>query len=128
MAQKTIIELIDDLDGTEAEETVFFGVDGQLYEIDLSKKNADKLRKALGRFKESARKANAKPVKKSTRTSAPREDTVQIRKWAKDNGYTVNERGRIPQTIVDAYRSGTPAVPARQADAGVGDPFAAHGS
>ncbi|PSK95907.1 Lsr2 protein [Murinocardiopsis flavida] len=123
MAQKTIVELIDDLDGTEAEETVFFGIDGQLYEIDLSKKNADKLRKTLGRYKESARKANAKPAKKSTRTSSPREDTVQIRKWAKDNGYTVNERGRIPQSIVDAYRSGTSAK-----QSGVGDPFAANGS
>jgi hypothetical protein len=47
MAQQVQTLLIDDLDGGEAEETVRFGLDGTEYEIDLSAKNADALRKAL---------------------------------------------------------------------------------
>jgi hypothetical protein len=50
MAQQTTVALIDDIDGGKAAETVSFGLDGSIYEIDLSKKNATALRKALGEF------------------------------------------------------------------------------
>ena len=59
MAQQTTVTLTDDLDGGKAAETVTFGLDGRVYEIDLSKKNAAALRKALGEFTASARRVRA---------------------------------------------------------------------
>ena len=59
MAQQTTVTLTDDIDGGKAAETVSFGLDGRIYEIDLSKKNATALRKALGEFTASARHVRA---------------------------------------------------------------------
>lgn len=49
MAQKTIVQLIDDLDGTSNGdiETVVFGLDGVSYEIDLNDDHAGELRERL---------------------------------------------------------------------------------
>jgi hypothetical protein len=57
VAQKITVEMTDDLDGSEADTTACFAVDGTAYEIDLSKKNATKLRQDFGRYIEHARKA-----------------------------------------------------------------------
>ncbi|GAB3211359.1 histone-like nucleoid-structuring protein Lsr2 [Marinactinospora thermotolerans] len=106
MAQKVQVLLVDDLDGGEAEETVSFAVDGSSYEIDLSGKNAAKLRDALAPFVEAARKAPAKSGRSSRRQqrNAPsRERSAEIRAWAKAAGKQVNERGRIPASIVAEY-------------------------
>jgi len=109
MAQKTIVSLIDDLDGTEADETVRFGLDGAAYEIDLSEKNATTLREALAPFVASARRVGgrATSVRKSARGTARRsggtDRTADIREWARANGYTVSDRGRIASNIVQAY-------------------------
>lgn len=65
MAQKVVVELVDDLDGKPAEETVVFGLDGREYEIDLSVKNAEKMRKALSGYVEAGRKTGGR--KKTTR-------------------------------------------------------------
>lgn len=108
MAQKVQVFLVDDLDGGEAEETVTFGLDGSMYEIDLSAGNAAKLREALGPFVEAARKAPAKPgrgAKKSNRNTPSRERSAEIRAWAKAAGKPVNERGRIPAAIVAEYEA-----------------------
>ncbi|MCG7210144.1 histone-like nucleoid-structuring protein Lsr2 [Streptomyces arenae] len=104
MAQQTIIQLLDDLDGSEASETIVFGLDGKTYEIDLNDKNATKLRKALEPYVGKGRKTNQ--GRGSKRTSAGRvadSDTAQIRAWAKENGYEVNDRGRVPADIKEAY-------------------------
>jgi hypothetical protein len=107
MAQKTIILLTDDLTGGDADETLTFGLDGKNYEIDLKDKNAEKLRKFLSPYVEAGRKVGGKsgaghrgrgPAAKGTG-----EDTAAIRTWAKENGYEVNDRGRVPQTIREAY-------------------------
>lgn len=106
MAQKVQVLLVDDLDGGEAEETVSFAVDGSSFEIDLSAKNASKLRDAVSPFVEAARKAPGKAGRgkaKQQRNAPSRERSAEIRKWAKDHGKQVNERGRIPQNIVDEY-------------------------
>lgn len=98
MAQKVHIELVDDIDGSTAVETVPFAVDGRSYEIDLNKKNADKLRKSLAAFVEGARRV-------SSRASRPKSgsSTKEIREWAKANGYEVSDRGQIPAEIREAY-------------------------
>jgi len=103
MAQKVQVLLVDDLDGSEATETVTFGLDGVSYEIDLSSGNAGELRNELGQYVEHARKANAPSRRRRARSGAGREQSARIREWAKLHGHKVNERGRIPATIVTAY-------------------------
>jgi hypothetical protein len=107
MAQKVQVLLVDDLDGSEATETVTFGLDGSAYEIDLSTGNANKLRKELEPYVEHARKATgaATARRRRTRTGPGRERSAQIRAWAKQRGYKVNERGRIPANIVAEYEA-----------------------
>lgn len=106
MAQKVITLLTDDLEGGEADETVLFALDGRTYEIDLSEKNAKKLRKALESYVSAGRRTKADSAgKRRGAASANRNvDTAKVRAWAKDQGYDVNERGRIPQDIQEAYR------------------------
>ena len=107
MAKKVTVELIDDFDGkSKAQETVLFSVDGVEYEIDLSNKNASKLREAFEQWTEPARKVgriSRGKSKTSARTAADREQTGVIREWAKNNGYNVSSRGRIQADIIAAY-------------------------
>ena len=105
MAQKVTIALQDDLDGSPAEETVRFGLGGAEYEIDLSKKNASAFRKDLSRFIEHARKAGKAQSRQKARTVSSRQRSGGIRAWAKAQGITVNERGRIPAGVVQQYES-----------------------
>lgn len=107
MARKVEVTLVDDIDGGGADETVAFALDGKAYEIDLSKKNAGALRRALKRYTDSARRAGraASPGRRS-RSAAGRTDrerTADIREWARANGREVSDRGRIPASVVDAY-------------------------
>ena len=106
MAQKVNIILVDDLDGGSADENVKFGLDGVNYEIDLSAGNAAELRSSLERFINAARKASG--GRNTQRAKAPTggrsHDSAQIRQWARDNGYTVNSRGRIQAEIQEAYQ------------------------
>lgn len=108
MAQKTIVLLTDDLDGGEADETVMFALDGKSYEIDLSDKNAAKLRKALDSFQKAARRTGKAAAGNRGRSAAkPRPagepSPEELRTWAKENGLEVNERGRVPASIKEAY-------------------------
>ncbi|WP_462187377.1 MULTISPECIES: histone-like nucleoid-structuring protein Lsr2 [unclassified Frankia] len=106
MAQKTIVSLIDDLSGEEADETVRFGLDGAQYEIDLSEKNATKLRESLAPFVTAARRSGGRAAggRRGVRAASRRTGgTTDIREWARSNGYTVSDRGRIASNIVEAY-------------------------
>jgi hypothetical protein len=105
MAQKVQVTLVDDLDGSEANETVAFSLDGTSYEIDLSTGNAEKLRKEIATFVEHARKASSGGRRRRARTGPGRERSAEIRAWAKQRGYKVNERGRIPAQIVQEYEA-----------------------
>ena len=120
VAQKTTVQLVDDLDGSEAQETVSFAVDGTSYEIDLSGEHADALRDALAPYVGAARKAGGGASSNGRRSggrrgsgssgggstsSNDRERTAQIRQWAREQGMDVNERGRIPNKIVQAYEA-----------------------
>jgi hypothetical protein len=107
MAKKVTVELIDDYDGTsKAVETVRFGLDGVEYEIDLSTKNAGKLRAAFEQWTGPARKVGRNLRGKNkvhARTTVDREQTAAIREWARNNGYNVSKRGRIQADIIAAY-------------------------
>lgn len=100
MARKTFVELVDDMDGGKADETVSFGLDGVAYEIDLSAENASELREALGVWAGKARRVGGR---RQRGTASTGEDTAAIRTWARENGHDVPERGRISATIRDAY-------------------------
>jgi hypothetical protein len=105
MAQKVNIILVDDLDGGSADENVQFGLDGVSYEIDLSAANASELRSSLERFVSAARKTSSGRATRSKAAVTGRgNDSAQIRQWARDNGYTVNSRGRIQAEIQEAYQ------------------------
>ena len=112
MAKQVITLLTDDIDGGEADRTVEFGLDGVNYTIDLSEKNAGKLRKALDPYLSAAtrvgRSSTASPVRRAAPAStgrASRDQNQAIREWANKNGFEVSERGRIPSHIVEAYHS-----------------------
>jgi hypothetical protein len=108
MAQKVQVILLDDLDGGEADETVSFGLDGNTYEIDLSKKNAAKLRDVLAPFVESARKAGNRRARGRGRAPASGRsgtDTSAVREWAREQGLKVSDRGRIPADILEKYEA-----------------------
>lgn len=109
MAQKVQVLLVDDLDGGEADETVTFALDGKTYEIDLTTANAEKLRGALEQFIKSGRRtggrAAAGRAKGRAAATAGNPDTAEIRAWAKAQGMSVNDRGRVPQEIREAYEN-----------------------
>lgn len=96
MAQKVEVVLVDDLDGSEAKETVRFGLDARFYEIDLNAENGTELRDLLKKYVRKAR-AVAPP--------SPKDEAGHIREWAVKNGYKVADRGRIHRDIVEAYRN-----------------------
>lgn len=106
MAQKVQVLLLDDLDGGEADETVTFALDGKTYEIDLTTANADKLRSALEPYVSKGRRTGGRSQRGKGRSAAAAggsQDTAKIRAWAKEQGYEVNDRGRVPANIREAY-------------------------
>ena len=107
MVTKIAVKLVDDLDGSAAEETMRFAVGGAEYEIDLSKKNARAFRAGLGPFVEHARKSGRGPRRRPARPTSARERSSDIRAWAKAQGITISDRGRIPATVVAQYEAAT---------------------
>jgi len=113
MASKTLVVLEDDLDGSEAAETVQFAIDGVTYEIDLSRENAEKLRAGVEPFAEKARRVGG-PLRSSgssgRRGRKPANghgpvDTRAVRAWAASNGVQVSNRGRIPASVVQQFHA-----------------------
>ena len=107
MAQKVTVALEDDIDGGPADETVRFGLGGTEYEIDLSTKNATAFRRQLAPFIEHARKAGRGQRRRPGRTVSSRERSGDIRAWAKDQGITVSDRGRISASVAEQYDAAT---------------------
>ncbi|MBF6348156.1 MULTISPECIES: histone-like nucleoid-structuring protein Lsr2 [Nocardia] len=107
MARKVIVEMVDDYDGTSpAEETVTLALDGVTYEIDLSARNAGKLRDIVGGWAAHARRTGGRATK-SKRPAQAATDTRQtqaIREWARANGMEVSNRGRIAAEVIEAYK------------------------
>ncbi|MGW0431924.1 histone-like nucleoid-structuring protein Lsr2 [Micromonospora sp. NPDC003197] len=112
MAKQIIHKLVDDLDGGDADETVKFSLDGVQYEIDLSDKNAEKLRELFAPYVGAGSKVGRGGVVIGGRAArgrggatADREQNKAIRAWAKKEGRDISDRGRIPQEIVDEYHA-----------------------
>jgi hypothetical protein len=109
MATQTTVMLVDDLDGSEADEQVKFMVDGKTYEIDLSSRNSKKLREALAPFVAAARRSGGRARSGAggavARATSDREQNQAIREWAQQQGLKISERGRIPASVLDAYRA-----------------------
>jgi hypothetical protein len=114
MAQKVTVSLVDDLDGSEAGETVEFGLDGAFYEIDLSEDNAERLRDALAEYVGHARRSGGRKrtggrvavAGRAPRTaSADREQNQAMREWARKQGMNISDRGRIPKEVAEAYNA-----------------------
>ena len=103
MAQRVEVILEDDIDGSPADETVRFALNGTSYEIDLSSANAQALRGALGRYVEHARKASG--ASRQARGPRRRADTSAVRAWARERGMEVNDRGRIPASVMKEYEA-----------------------
>jgi len=111
VAQKIQTLFIDDIDGSEAEGTVRFALDGAEYEIDLNAKNAEALRKALSRYVEAARRSSGtaarRPARAGRRAAASGLNTTEVREWAKAQGIEVKDRGRVPAELVVRFRAAT---------------------
>jgi hypothetical protein len=110
MAQKIQTLFIDDLDGSPAEGTVRFALDGAHYEIDLNAVHAKDLRTALARYTEAARKiigGTRRPARNTGKTAADGLSTTEIRDWAKANGFDIKERGRVPADVIAKFRAAT---------------------
>ncbi|MCW2766537.1 MAG: hypothetical protein JWO11_2496 [Nocardioides sp.] len=105
MAQKIHIVLEDDLDGSEAVETVTFGLDGTTYEIDLNKKHAAALRDALSAYVGHGRKVGNAPRRgrKPSPVATSGTSAREIRDWARSNGLTVPDRGRVSAEVREAF-------------------------
>ena len=104
MAQRTQVLYVDDIDGSEAEGTVRFGLGGTDYEIDLNKKHADQFAKALSPFIAAVRKVpSSRRTVRGTRSA--RHDQSDVRAWARAQGIKVSDRGRIPADILTKYHA-----------------------
>jgi hypothetical protein len=110
MAKRIVESFIDDIDGSDAEGTTTFALDGTTYEIDLSGENREKLEKVLAPFITKARAVRADRGVRGRRgagggspRAVSREKSTEIRRWAKANGLPVSERGRIAATVVKQY-------------------------
>jgi hypothetical protein len=111
MAKKTTVSLEDDIEGGPAAETLSFSLGGTSYEIDLSKRNAAKLRKTLEPYILAGRKVTAPRAKGrvAKATGVTRRDALQtkaIKDWGRRNGFTIAARGRLSQALLDAYEAG----------------------
>lgn len=119
MARKTIVELVDDLDGSAADETVRFGLDGKELEIDLSANHAGVLRDILSDYVAAGRKATSAGFAKSQRApkvGSNREQLAAVRAWGRNNGFDVNDRGRVSAALQQAFDAAhaAPATPEPQ--------------
>jgi hypothetical protein len=112
VATQTTVTLVDDIDGSDAAETVEFALDGASYEIDLTEKNAKKLRDALANYVaharhvgagSSARRSSGRRGARAAQVRNSREQLQAIREWARKQGYEVSDRGRIAAGIVEAF-------------------------
>lgn len=113
MAKKVTVTLVDDFDGeAAADETVEFSLDGVSYEIDLSSKNAQRLRADLKQWVDAGRRVGGRRRGRAAgpnrgRGTIDREQSAAIRDWARNNGHSVSTRGRIPADVIDAFHAAT---------------------
>ena len=106
MAQRVNVVLVDDIDGSDAEETVTFALDGTEYEIDLNAANAAKLRNAFAPYVGHARRTGGRRKRGAGRSNGRATATpAEIREWARNNGWDVPDRGRVASEVREAYEA-----------------------
>ncbi len=117
MAQKTIVQFTDDLDGSEASQTVEFGYQGKAYKLDLNDKNAAELEEALAPYIAAAQQASGGTSRgnrgKGRQAAAPQPrsgegrdyDPKAVREWAQAQGLEVPARGRIPGKVLEQFKA-----------------------
>ena len=105
MVTRATVVIEDDLDGGPAQETVRFGLGAAEYEIDLNAGNATKFRTQLAPFIDHARKTGRRQRTSAARPAAARQQSAEIRAWAKEHGIDVSERGRIPAAVIEQYEA-----------------------
>jgi len=110
VAREETVRLIDDLDGTEATTSLTFAVDGGEYAIDLNEKNAAKFHRALAPYVGAAHPVRRPRAAKRTGTkggaaASTAQDLAAIRAWARENGFEVSGRGRVPRRVIEAYQA-----------------------
>jgi nucleoid-associated protein Lsr2 len=111
MARTVTVQLLDDIDGSRADETLAYGLDGVNYEIDLNAQHAENLRAALAAFILKSRRVGRGRITASrgrvvgTPPGSDRVHNQAIRDWAKSHGIDISERGRIPRSVLDRYEA-----------------------
>lgn len=106
MAQKVVSTLVDDLDGTNADETVMFGLDGATYEIDLTAEHAQGLRDGIAEFVNSARRTGGRLPRGRRHTRANNDPKpADVREWAKKKRKAISDRGRVPTALIEEYKA-----------------------
>ena len=103
MATKIHVELLDDLDGSPASQTVRFALDGSEFEIDLTDEHAAQLRDVFTEFTGAARRSRAQTGRQAKPNASNGVDVKAVREWAHAQGISVNPRGRIAQQVIDQY-------------------------
>ena len=101
---KKIVEVVDDFDGTPADQTVRFAFNGASYEIDLNRAHFEEFAEAIQPYIKAGRKVGSTRRRGNAGNPTQRLENVKIRAWAKENGHNVSERGRIPAEVVEEYR------------------------
>lgn len=110
MARLEVIQYYDDIDNAPLNQdevnVVKFGLDGTNYVLELSEKNAAKFREILAPYVKVARK-DTTTTSQTRRTGSAAPDAKKIREWGRKNNFEVAERGKLPTTLIDAYRKAT---------------------
>jgi Lsr2 len=113
VAQKIQTLFIDDIDGGAAEGTVRFALDGTEYEIDLNAEHSEELRSAIGKYVTHARKVGGgarragRAAGRTSRGAGSSLNTTEIRNWAREQGFDIKDRGRVPADLVAKYQAAT---------------------
>ena len=103
MATRTVTSLVDDIDGSNAKETIQFALDGSEYSIDLSGRNAEKLRGDMEKWIKAAKKVGGRRGRKSNGSAGV--DLKAVRAWAASHNIQLSNRGRVPHTVIEQYRA-----------------------
>ena len=104
MAQKTQIILVDDIDGSEATQSVTFALDGVTYEIDLNDDHAAALRETIEEWTVKARRSGGRRIRRRAGVAArTHSNTQKVREWAREQGLEVSDRGRVSAEVRKAY-------------------------
>ena len=107
MAKETIVRITDDIDGSDAVESIRFGFRGIDYDIDLNAKNVAAMEKSLEKWIQHGQKSEPTGIRSRQRRTPvkSKDQTAAVREWARANGYKVSDRGRIAAEVQEAYNS-----------------------